>query len=113
PGLSIHGNRVPVADGPGTVPPRPPAFIAQSATNSLSIPGITQYLVVALSPATQSRSSMQPQRRVSLPVPACTTRINGGPRLHAVIPLPPDRASPGRRSAPAVRHTPVEHASDA
>lgn len=56
---------------------------------------------------------MQPQRRVSLPAPACTTRINGGPRLHAVTPLPPYRASPGRTSALAVRHAPVEHAGDA
>lgn len=32
---------------------------------------------------------MHAQRRVSLPAPARTTRMNGGPRLRAPVPLPP------------------------
>ncbi len=34
---------------------------------------------------------MHAQRRVSLPAPARTTRMNGGPRLRAPVPLPPYR----------------------
>lgn len=67
-----------------------------------------------------------PQRRVSLPAPARTTRMNGGPRLRMAIPLPPFRASavrsigcmrvrahrmdreiPAARPAPAGERTPV------
>ena len=43
---------------------------------------------------------MQPQRRVSLPAPARTTRMNGGPRLRAGTPLPPYRPSVAVREAP-------------
>lgn len=46
---------------------------------------------------------MHAQRRVSLPAPARTTRMNGGPRLRAPVPLPPfwrgaERPSAGRSS---------------
>ncbi len=42
---------------------------------------------------------MQPQRRVSLPAPARTTRVNGGPRLRAGTPLPPYCVARARRAA--------------
>ena len=42
---------------------------------------------------------MQPQRRVSLPAPARTTRMNGGPRLRAGTPLPPYRPSVATQDA--------------
>lgn len=49
---------------------------------------------------------MQPQRRVSLPAPARTTRVNGGPRLRMATPLPPFRASGPRSVAVDVRTVP-------